>query len=672
MKSVTSWRDQILKEFAPQVARLTVVADPDGLLVEEALLQAIRDRGFEVLLFEDAVAFRYAYELKFRSHWDRGESSDLVVVSSAATHGLSNLPYDLLQAGRQLAFTLGDLFPRLSYPVVATLDRADLDVLYHAQTRNNADPIGDDATKDFVLLHVFDLDANLIRQPSDLLRVLLRRHYRGQRVPRLLDERLVQVLRKNRLFDGWPLETIVTDREIFFAFLQERWPLFLDRLAKENTGELGERWGQPFGLEFDGPADLPFEHDDVRVYIDNLFFESMLQPIAYQGDGAFSEQWIKAGIRTDPIADRLRRVEGLMDTVRETIPPNDSRHHDWFAFANRWAELTVAWYKLTGSEPLESGTRLADLRSAVDDTFMTWVVRRYAGLHNQPPDPPVMLHHLPRYLARWISGARHRKVALIIVDGMALDQWIVLRDVLTAQRTRFRFHEDAVFAWIPTLTSVSRQAAFAGKPPLYFPSSIQTTDREPLLWTQFWVGQGLRSGEVTYGRALEDVSLNGARGAWSRPEIRVLGLVVDKVDKILHGMELGTAGMHNQVRQWARQGFIAHFLDALFDDGFAVFLTSDHGNIEAEGCGRPSEGAVADLRGERVRVYPDELLRARVKDQFPDAVEWPAVGLPERYLPLLAPRRSAFVREGQRVVAHGGISLEEVVVPFVQIDRLVE
>ena len=96
---MTSWRDQILKEFTPQLAHLTLVADPDGLLVEEALLQAIRDRGFEVLLFEDAVAFRYAYELKFRSHWDRGESSDLVVVSSGESHGLSNLPYDLLQAG---------------------------------------------------------------------------------------------------------------------------------------------------------------------------------------------------------------------------------------------------------------------------------------------------------------------------------------------------------------------------------------------------------------------------------------------------------------------------------------------------------------------------------------------------------------------------------------------
>ena len=134
-------------------------------------------------------------------------------------------------------------------------------------------------------------------------------------------------------------------------------------------------------------------------------------------------------------------------------------------------------------------------------------------------------------------------------------------------------------------------------------------------------------------------------------------------------MELGAAGMRNQVRQWAGEGFPAGLLDLLLDGGFSVFLTSDHGNVEAEGCGRPSEGALADVRGERARLYSDPALRSRVKARFPDAVEWPALGLPEDCLALLAPGRSAFVREGERVVGHGGAALEEVVVPVVEIER---
>ena len=157
----------------------------------------------------------------------------------------------------------------------------------------------------------------------------------------------------------------------------------------------------------------------------------------------------------------------------------------------------------------------------------------------------------------------------------------------------------------------------------------------------------------------------------SHPKVRVVGFVIDTVDKIMHGMQLGTAGMHNQVRQWAEQGFMQRLLNLLFDHGFDVVLTSDHGNIEAVGIGRPSEGAVADLRGERVRVYPDRILRAGIKTQFPNAIEWPPLGLPEDYLPLIAPGRSAFIREGERIVAHGGISLEEVIIPFIRIQRRV-
>jgi hypothetical protein len=97
-------------------------------------------------------------------------------------------------------------------------------------------------------------------------------------------------------------------------------------------------------------------------------------------------------------------------------------------------------------------------------------------------------------------------------------------------------------------------------------------------------------------------------------------------------------------------------------------MTSDHGNIEAKGCGRPTEGAVADLRGERVRIYPDTVLREKVMDVFPTASEWDPIGLPDDYLALLAPSRQAFVPEKQRIVCHGGVSLEEIIVPFVQIE----
>ena len=109
---MNNWRDRILREFTPDVARLTLVADPDGLLLEEGVLAGILERGFELIPFEDHIAFRYAYESRFRSLWDRGGQTGSAVVLRFAEGGLDSLPYDLLQAGRRLSFNLGEIFSR--------------------------------------------------------------------------------------------------------------------------------------------------------------------------------------------------------------------------------------------------------------------------------------------------------------------------------------------------------------------------------------------------------------------------------------------------------------------------------------------------------------------------------------------------------------------------------
>ena len=64
---MADWRENILQEFVPQVASLTLVADPDGLLLEEGVLASIRDRGFDILEFEDPIEFRFVLAGKWAS-----------------------------------------------------------------------------------------------------------------------------------------------------------------------------------------------------------------------------------------------------------------------------------------------------------------------------------------------------------------------------------------------------------------------------------------------------------------------------------------------------------------------------------------------------------------------------------------------------------------------------
>jgi hypothetical protein len=184
----------------------------------EAGALGLRGRGFDLIEFSDPVEFRYAYESRYRSIWDRGEDTDLVVVLRSKDAELESLPYDLLLAGRQLSFNLGDLFPNLSYPVIEKLDRSLLDALFEAQRKSPPDRLGDNATMDFILRHVFVIAGELIANDVELLRALLRLHYGKHELPRMLAERLGQVLTGHDGFKSWPLSAIVPDAEAFFAY----------------------------------------------------------------------------------------------------------------------------------------------------------------------------------------------------------------------------------------------------------------------------------------------------------------------------------------------------------------------------------------------------------------------------------------------------------------------
>jgi hypothetical protein len=45
-------------------------------------------------------------------------------------------------------------------------------------------------------------------------------------------------------------------------------------------------------------------------------------------------------------------------------------------------------------------------------------------------------------------------------------------------------------------------------------------------------------------------------------------------------------------------------------------------------------------------------------------------GLPTNFFSLFAGGRSAFMPDGEQAVVHGGISVEELLVPFVKVGRL--
>ncbi len=669
---MSEWRDQLLKDITPGVSSVVVVADPDALLADEGVMTELRSRGFDVLSYEDPVAFRYAYEMRKKQNTD----SNLLVLVEAAYETVKKLPYDVLKSARTVSVSLAELFPRLSYPVVAALPRSYLDSLYKAQQEEQPNNRGDKETKDFILLHVFGIAPQLIKDDADLLTMLLRRHYRQENLPSVLEDRLIQRLKSQECFRKWPLEEILPDRHAFLRFLQERWPLYLDRLYVElNHGDrqghnmaTGERHSDTITMP--GPHCLPFAHDDVRVYIDNFFAEGLLQPVEHEAASELEKTWVATGIKSDPEKDRAGRLERLLAIAEENTPSQDATSHAWLTFIEKWASLLFVIYE--SGKPVEQSLmdQFNKCRERVDTEFLTWLKTRYGGLANRPPEPPDMVHHAPRLLARRRQQEHADKVALLVIDGMAYHQWGMLREqVSDIENTKIS--ESAVFAWVPTVTSISRQALFAGRTPYFFSKTLYRTDTERGLWEKFWQENGLTQREIAYCKGAGDAEMaQEIRERAADNLVKSFGIVITAVDKLMHTAET-TSGMHAVLRDWTEQNIVGKIVEVLLDNGYYIILTSDHGNTEAVGVGKPKEGVLGEQCGQRARIYSDNTFRESVAHKFPESIQWPSSssGLPEDCLPLIAPSGKAFIDNGKRSVCHGGVSPEELLVPFIEITR---
>lgn len=657
------WIERIFREFPADLSRLWIAADPDDVLLGEQALAGLRERGFEVMPFEDSVAFRAEYEDRFCSAWDRGETAPAkALVLHLRGTDVSDLPWDYLRQARRVSLSLANLFPRLSYPVVRQVGAENLEALFVAHSKHASQSLGESATKEFVLTHIYKTSPHLISRPEDLWRELLRLHYRDSGLPLVLADHVAHVLGDHAAFKNLPVSELFASKSTLLRVVQDAWYRYISRL-----GLLEIRTGEPIPAEFSAKVDVPFDHPDVRVLVDSMFLDGLLHPLAVQSTAASLPAWAKVGIVQDPLALRNLVAEGIKGILR-SLPTLESSYRDWAALSRRFGEVLARFHALDALRAEGLKADIAKLQATTDECLRQWVTNHYADLPSLPVvKGPVMVHHVPRFLSIR-RGAGEAKIALLVFDGLAVDQWVQIREALAKRAPRLGFEEGACFAWLPTLTSVSRQALFSGLKPRDFADTIESTSPEPAQWLRFWQDQGLRANEVMYRKGVKRTDqLTELSVSISATSIRVAGIVVDTVDEIVHGAVLGKRGIASQIESWCESGFVDQLLTLLLDTDFHVYLTADHGNVEAVGQGRPNQGAAPELRGERVRTYRSEALLTESAAANLNTYRLDVAGLPTNFMTLFAGGRTAFMHREEHAVVHGGISLEELLVPFVKI-----
>ncbi|MBZ4688660.1 MAG: hypothetical protein PWQ96_1773 [Clostridia bacterium] len=628
--------------------------DPDGLLLDEKISAKLTEKKIEMHEYEDPVAFRYLYESRFRMGLS---NKSLHLLVRVADNSLEHLPFDILQLGKRLKFSLSSLFPKMSAPIIKHLENAELDALYKVYNQYLGS-ISDNETCDFILRRVFKVAYDTINSEADLVRYLLSKHYQHKNYPEIIENYLIKQLKNQENFGDLPIENLIKSTDFFYTYLQDQWREFLDEQQKMSDAILD-------GRQMDGmytPPTHPFLDPDVRRLLDNLFTEGKLKPVAGYNANRLPE-WAKVGLIIDPIADEKRRIKNIIDILKDQVGAAN-KYQDWLKIVKVYSEMKdiILSLELAKGDPLVN--EAFEIEAKIDNNFAEWMLQFYGSLRNLPYLPqPVMLHHIPHYLA----SQQHYKIALVVLDGMSYIQWTQIRKVMENENNKFIFKEKPIYAWVPTITSVSRQALFTGEIPMYFADSIDTATKEQAAWKLFWENQDIPKMYTVYEKSLGKGDYAPIESL-QKPNIKVAGLVIDVLDELVHGSLQGYEGIYAEIKVWMKNGYLVQLLEDLISDGFEVYLTSDHGNKESIGIGRLSQGVLAETRGERVRIYKDPALWEETAAKY-SSIKWSGDGLPDDIFVLLSQNNEAFIKEGETVVGHGSISLEEVIVPFVRVKK---
>jgi hypothetical protein len=94
---------------------------------------------------------------------------------------------------------------------------------------------------------------------------------------------------------------------------------------------------------------LPFENADIRVYMDNLFVEGLLEPVDWRGVDELGAGWFLVGIRRDPNQDKANRLASLLQVIERDLPSPDSRHGEWLGYAEIWAQFGLLVRQIAGA-----------------------------------------------------------------------------------------------------------------------------------------------------------------------------------------------------------------------------------------------------------------------------------------------------------------------------------
>lgn len=375
---------------------------------------------------------------------------------------------------------------------------------------------------------------------------------------------------------------------------------------------------------------------------------------------------------------RLQRLKVLLENIENQLTAmkvDQMSWNNWQNFAQDWAETCSLMAQADLVIQPQQKTTFQNLISNVDAIFTHWLLKNYTALGVQRLPIPHHVHHIPHYFAYLHNLGNLKKAVLLVMDCLSLVDWRMIYPVWTKRHPDWKIKTETLLAQILTITSISRYALISGLRPADFAGKIEHNIPESRAWVLFWSREGFNDDmckllPLYYDRQMDQ------QPELQDPRVNFWCLIDDTLDKLAHNATLGAADQQSSLRLWLDPDHeqssiqLENLIDWYLNHDYSVFIASDHGHVEATGYGQPSEGLLAQTRGKRARVYSDRLAALRVQVAFTDTVLWDNDSLlPEQMSALMPAKREAFAPAGEVVVTHGGISIDEFIVPFIQITK---
>jgi hypothetical protein len=372
-------------------------------------------------------------------------------------------------------------------------------------------------------------------------------------------------------------------------------------------------------------------------------------------------EWAACGVVVDEdehVRRRITKLETLL-SKGETEAGTDSAF--WGTVAPDIGSLFGRY--LLANQDEESTKLMSGLLSRIDGMFGSWISSHY--------DASLTLLYLPypravHQIAPYLAALQSRRVALVVMDGMNWWQWRIITAEMATQGLRIE-NISSVLACIPTITSISRAAIFAGKlPRSFFKTANHMSEAE--LWEEFWGENGLSVEHARLDVVGPTSSLVSSLDKAYPAAVQAFGAVVPRIDELIHNVGLNQRMFAAAVKTWAAQGELAHYLGGLLHLGYDVYVTADHGNTSARGIGVMGSGVLAEEGSKRMRLFGSGVLRDAFLAAHGDSVmAWNSASLPDDVYAALCRSDGAFAPAGETINCHGAISLFEVMVPFARI-----